>query len=238
MEKLLQIKNLCKSFNGVKVLKNIDLDVNQGNVIVIIGPSGSGKSTLLRCISQLEEIDSGEIILEGKNIKEDDSLHKKIGMVFQSFNLFKNLTVLKNIVLAPVKTKLLSEREANQRALKLLKMISLEDKKDNYPNQLSGGQQQRVAIIRSLIMNPDIMLFDEPTSALDPEMITEVLNLMRELSHSMTMVIVTHEMDFAREIANKVVFMDQGKIIEASTPDEVFNHPKSERLKEFLSKIN
>lgn len=237
MDKLLQIKNVCKSYNGVNVLKNINLDVNSGDIIVIIGPSGSGKSTFLRCINGLEKIDSGQIFLEGMDINES-SVHRKIGMVFQNFNLFNNLTVLKNIVLAPIKTKLLQEREANKKALKLLKMIGLEHKKGNYPNQLSGGEKQRVAIIRSLIMNPDIMLFDEPTSALDPEMITEVLNLMKDLSHSMTMVIVTHEMDFAREIASKVVFMDQGRIIEASTPSEIFNNPKSERLKEFLSRIN
>lgn len=237
MKKLLEIKHLYKSFDKLDILKDINLDVNEGDVVVIIGPSGSGKSTLLRCINKLETLTKGNILLDGKNIDDSLEIHKKIGMVFQSFNLFENLTVLDNITLAPIKTKTLSEIDAVKRAKELLKMINLESKINEYPRSLSGGEKQRVAIVRSLIMSPEIMLFDEPTSALDPEMIGEVLSLMKTLSSNMTMVIVTHELDFAKEIANRVIFMDGGMIVEEGTVDDIFNHSKSKRLKDFLSKI-
>ena len=238
MKKLLEIKHLYKSFDKLDILKDINLDVNEGDVVVIIGPSGSGKSTLLRCINKLETLTKGNILLDGKNIDDSLEFHKKIGMVFQSFNLFENLTVLDNITLAPIKTKTLSEIDAVKRAKELLKMINLESKINEYPRSLSGGEKQRVAIVRSLIMSPEIMLFDEPTSALDPEMIGEVLSLMKTLSSNMTMVIVTHELDFAKEIANRVIFMDGGMIVEEGTVDDIFNHSKSKRLKDFLSKID
>lgn len=237
MKKLLEIKHLYKSFDKLDILKDINLDVNEGDVVVIIGPSGSGKSTLLRCINKLETLTKGNVLLDGKNIDDSLEFHKKIGMVFQSFNLFENLTVLDNITLAPIKTKTLSEIDAVKRAKELLKMINLESKINEYPRSLSGGEKQRVAIVRSLIMSPEIMLFDEPTSALDPEMIGEVLSLMKTLSSNMTMVIVTHELDFAKEIANRVIFMDDGMIVEEGTVDDIFNHTKSKRLKDFLSKI-
>lgn len=237
MKKLLEIKHLYKSFDKLDILKDINLDVNEGDVVVIIGPSGSGKSTLLRCINKLETLTKGNVLLDGKNIDDSLEFHKKIGMVFQSFNLFENLTVLDNITLAPIKTKTLSEIDAVKRAKELLKMINLESKINEYPRSLSGGEKQRVAIVRSLIMSPEIMLFDEPTSALDPEMIGEVLSLMKTLSSNMTMVIVTHELDFAKEIANRVIFMDDGMIVEEGTVDDIFNHSKSKRLKDFLSKI-
>lgn len=237
MKKLLEIKHLYKSFDKLDILKDINLDVNEGDVVVIIGPSGSGKSTLLRCINKLETLTKGSVLLDGKNIDDSLEFHKKIGMVFQSFNLFENLTVLDNITLAPIKTKTLSEIDAVKRAKELLKMINLESKINEYPRSLSGGEKQRVAIVRSLIMSPEIMLFDEPTSALDPEMIGEVLSLMKILSSNMTMVIVTHELDFAKEIANRVIFMDGGMIVEEGTVDDIFNHSKSKRLKDFLSKI-
>ena len=238
MQTLLKVENLYKSFGDIEVLHNINFEINKGDIVVIIGPSGSGKSTFLRCLNFLEKPTNGKILLNEKEMKDNLELHKKIGMVFQSFNLFSNLTVLENITLAPIKTKQLSEKEAQNEAMKLLRMIGLEDKKDVYPDNLSGGQKQRVAIIRSLIMNPEIMLFDEPTSALDPEMIEEVLTLMKEVAQKgMTMVIVTHELDFANDIANKVIFMDEGKIVETGTPTEIFKNPKTERLKEFLSKI-
>ena len=238
MQTLLKVENLYKSFGDIEVLHNINFEINKGDIVVIIGPSGSGKSTFLRCLNFLEKPTNGKILLNEKEMKDNLELHKKIGLVFQSFNLFSNLTVLENITLAPIKTKQLSEKEAQNEAMKLLRMIGLEDKKDVYPDNLSGGQKQRVAIIRSLIMNPEIMLFDEPTSALDPEMIEEVLTLMKEVAQKgMTMVIVTHELDFANDIANKVVFMDEGKIVETGTPTEIFKNPKTERLKEFLSKI-
>lgn len=237
MKKLLEIKHLYKSFDKLDILKDINLDVNEGDVVVIIGPSGSGKSTLLRCINKLETLTKGSVLLDGKNIDDSLEFHKKIGMVFQSFNLFENLTVLDNITLAPIKTKTLSEIDAVKRAKELLKMINLESKINEYPRSLSGGEKQRVAIVRSLIMSPEIMLFDEPTSALDPEMIGEVLSLMKTLSSNMTMVIVTHELEFAKEIANRVIFMDGGMIVEEGTVDDIFNHSKSKRLKDFLSKI-
>ncbi len=237
---MLEAKNIEKSFGKLKVLKGINLTVNQGQRIVIIGPSGSGKSTFLRCLNLLEEPSKGEVRYNNVKLTNDNKLQmrKKIGMVFQNFNLFTNLTVLDNLILAPVKEGILTEKEALKKADKLLKEISLEDKKDTYPSSLSGGQKQRVAIARSLMMNPDIILFDEPTSALDPEMIEDVLNLMKRVAEEgMTMVVVTHELEFAKDIATDVLFMDKGVIVESGTPDEIFNHPKTERLKEFLSKI-
>lgn len=237
---MLEAKNIEKSFGKLKVLKGINLTVNQGQRIVIIGPSGSGKSTFLRCLNLLEEPSKGEVRYNNIALTNDNKLQmrKKIGMVFQNFNLFTNLTVLDNLILAPVKEGVLTEKEALKKADKLLKDISLEDKKETYPSSLSGGQKQRVAIARSLMMNPDIILFDEPTSALDPEMIEDVLNLMKRVAEEgMTMIVVTHELEFAKDIATDVLFMDKGVIVESGTPDEIFNHPKTERLKEFLSKI-
>lgn len=237
---MLEAKNIEKSFGKLKVLKGINLTVNKGQRIVIIGPSGSGKSTFLRCLNLLEEPSKGEVRYNNVKLTNDNKLQmrKKIGMVFQNFNLFTNLTVLDNLILAPVKEGVLTEKEALKKADKLLKDISLEDKKNAYPSSLSGGQKQRVAIARSLMMNPDIILFDEPTSALDPEMIEDVLNLMKRVAEEgMTMIVVTHELEFAKDIATAVLFMDKGVIVESGTPDEIFNHPKTERLKEFLSKI-
>ena len=237
---MLEAKNIEKSFGKLKVLKGINLTVNKGQRIVIIGPSGSGKSTFLRCLNLLEEPSKGQVLYNNIALTNDNKLQmrKKIGMVFQNFNLFTNLTVLDNLILAPVKEGVLTEKEALKKADKLLKDISLEDKKETYPSSLSGGQKQRVAIARSLMMNPDIILFDEPTSALDPEMIEDVLNLMKRVAEEgMTMIVVTHELEFAKDIATDVLFMDKGVIVESGTPDEIFNHPKTERLKEFLSKI-
>ena len=237
---MLEAKNIEKSFGKLKVLKGINLTVNKGQRIVIIGPSGSGKSTFLRCLNLLEEPSKGQVLYNNIALTNNNKLQmrKKIGMVFQNFNLFTNLTVLDNLILAPVKEGVLTETEALKKADKLLKEISLEDKKNAYPSSLSGGQKQRVAIARSLMMNPDIILFDEPTSALDPEMIEDVLNLMKRVAEEgMTMIVVTHELEFAKDIATDVLFMDKGIIVESGTPDEIFNHPKTERLKEFLSKI-
>ena len=238
---MLKIKSLKKNFGSKKVLKGIDLEVNKGDIVGIIGPSGCGKSTLLRTINLLEIPTSGTINFEGKNLdfKENFTLvRRKIGMLFQQFNLFSNMTVLENIILAPVKLKILSHDEAVKEATSLLKKIDLYDKKDYYPYELSGGQQQRIAIIRALIMHPDLMLFDEPTSALDPEMIGEVTNLMKEIANQgMTMIVVSHEMNFIKKFATKVIFMEDGKIIEHGTKEEIFNHPKDDRLKEFLSKV-
>lgn len=237
---MLEAKNIEKSFGKLKVLKGINLTVNKGQRIVIIGPSGSGKSTFLRCLNLLEEPSKGQVLYNNIALTNNNKLQmrKKIGMVFQNFNLFTNLTVLDNLILAPVKEEVLTEKEALKKADKLLKEISLEDKKNAYPSSLSGGQKQRVAIARSLMMNPDIILFDEPTSALDPEMIEDVLNLMKRVAEEgMTMIVVTHELEFAKDIATDVLFMDKGVIVESGTPDEIFNHPKTERLKEFLSKI-
>lgn len=237
---MLEAKNIEKNFGKLKVLKDISLTVENGERVVIIGPSGSGKSTFLRCLNLLEQPTKGEVIYNGKKITNDNKLEmrKNIGMVFQSFNLFANLTVLENLTLAPVKENILTESAALKKASELLKEISLYDKRDTYPSNLSGGQQQRVAIARSLMMNPEIILFDEPTSALDPEMIEDVLLLMKRVAkEGMTMVVVTHELDFAKDIATKVLFMDKGKILESGTPNEIFNHPTTDRLKEFLSKI-
>lgn len=242
---MLTIKNLSKSFtlnNGQKkeVLKNIDCEIKEGEKVVIVGPSGSGKSTFIRCVNLLTTPSSGEIIFNNENINSGNirKARQKIGMVFQQFNLFSNLTVLENITLAPTDSKLLSKSEAEKVALDLLGKVGLESVKNLYPKNLSGGQQQRVAIVRSLAMNPDLMLFDEPTSALDPEMVKEVLNVMENLAQSgMTMIIVTHEMKFARKIGSRILFIDEGKILEDETPDEFFENPKHERVKEFLSKI-
>lgn len=239
---MLEVKNICKSFDGKEVLKNINLKVEKGEKVIIIGPSGSGKSTFLRTLNLLELIDSGEIIFENNkiNIKTNiDQYRQNIGMVFQNFNLFNNLTVKENIMLAPVTLKMKSKEEAEKEAKELLKKINLKDKANKYPNQLSGGEKQRVAIVRALAMNPKVMLFDEPTSALDPEMVSEVLSLMKDLAESgMTMIIVTHEMGFAKEIGSKIVFMDKGKIVEEGSSSEIFETPKSSRLKKFLEKVS
>lgn len=239
---MLEVKNLEKTFGKKKVLKGINFKIDKGDVIGIIGPSGCGKSTLLRCINLLEIPTSGTIIFEGNNINYHhnlESIRKKIGMVFQSFNLFNNMTVIENIILAPTKLGILTKEEANKKANKLLKKINLLDKKDFYPEELSGGQKQRIAIVRALLMEPDLMLFDEPTSALDPEMIGEVTDLMREIAlGGMTMIVVSHEMNFIKNFTTKVLFMDEGKIIEENTPEELFNNPKDKRLKEFLSALN
>lgn len=239
---MLTIKNIKKTFGNKVVLKGVSLNVNKGDIIGIIGPSGCGKSTLLRCINGLETSDSGEIIFNEKNIigsKHLLDVRKKIGMVFQQFNLFNHMTVLENITLAPVMNKLMKADEAKKEALRLLKEIDLEDIANSYPNQISGGQKQRVAIIRTLIMKPEIILFDEPTSALDPEMIGEVTNLMRKLAdNGMTMIIVSHELNFIKNFCTKVVFIDDGKIVEEGDSKLIFDKPKDERLKSFLEKVN
>lgn len=235
---MLEIKNLHKSFGKVNVLKGIDLKINEKDIIVIIGPSGSGKSTFLRCINHLEQSNRGEILFENKPINNIDEYRQKVSMVFQHFNLFPHLNVLDNLTLAPIKLGIMDEEEAIKKARKLLKEVGLLDKQKVFPANLSGGQKQRVAIIRSMMMNPKVILFDEPTSALDPEMVNEVLELMKNLAdEGMTMVVVSHEMRFAHEVATKIIFMDEGKIIEEGSPDEIYNHPKNKRLKEFLSKI-
>lgn len=238
---MITVKNLHKSFRGTDVLKGINETIHKGEKVVVIGPSGSGKSTFLRCLNLLETPTEGEVWVEGNNItapKTDiDKVRQKMGMVFQHFNLFPHLTVKKNITLAPTTLKLQTEEEAGENAMRLLKRIGLEEKADSYPNQLSGGQKQRIAIIRALAMNPDVMLFDEPTSALDPEMVGEVLELMKELAkEGMTMVCVTHEMGFAREVATRILFMDNGVITEQAPPEEFFAHPKNPRLQDFLAK--
>ena len=239
---MLEIKNLKKNFTNKKVLKGIDLEVNEGDVIGIIGPSGCGKSTLLKCINLLEKPTSGKIIYNGDNIVDNNDLEvirRKIGMVFQQFNLFENMTVLENIILAPTLLKMMSREEAIKKAMVLLDKINLKDKANNYPSELSGGQKQRVAIVRTLIMNCEIILFDEPTSALDPEMICEVTNLMRQIrDEGMTMIIVSHEINFIKNFCSKVIFMSDGYIVEEGTSQEIFEEPKDERLKTFLSKIN
>ena len=230
-----------KRFGALEVLKGISLEVAEGEVLCIIGPSGSGKSTLLRCLNRLEEIQSGSIAVIGENIvqtKNINKLRENIGMVFQSFNLFPNYTVLENMMLAPLELKKMNRRQAEETAVSLLRKVGLEDKKNVYPHTLSGGQKQRVAIARALQMNPKIMLFDEPTSALDPEMVEEVLKVMKDLAQEgMTMVIVTHEMGFARDVADRVIFMDDGVIVEEGTASELFTAPKSSRCREFLSKV-
>ncbi len=239
---MISVTELCKSFNGIQVLNGINLEIDKGDVICIIGPSGSGKSTFLRCLNLLEKPSSGSILFEGceltaKNV--DLNKHRqKMGMVFQQFNLFPHMTVLDNLTCAPVMLKKATKEQAEKKAMELLARIGLADRADAWPNQLSGGQKQRVAIVRALCMEPDVMLFDEPTSALDPEMVGEVLDVMKELAVSgMTMVVVTHEMGFAREVSNRVLFLDGGVIAEQGTPDEIFGAPKCERLRSFLAKV-
>lgn len=240
---MIVVNDLSKSFGTLNILKKINVTIKKGEKVVIIGPSGSGKSTFLRCLNLLEKPTSGRILFEGTDItgakgSELNMIRRRIGMVFQHFNLYPHLSVKKNITLAPVKHKILTAEEADKRAAELLKLVGLSDKADAYPNQLSGGQKQRIAIARTLAMNPDVILFDEPTSALDPEMVGEVLNLMKQLAEDgMTMVVVTHEMGFAREVASRVMFMDDGNIQEEGTPEEFFGNPQNKRLKDFLSKV-
>ena len=238
----IHVSHLKKSFGRLEVLRDISTDIYEGEVVVIIGPSGSGKSTFLRCMNRLEDITDGQIVVDGHDISDKkvdiNKVRENVGMVFQHFNLFNNLSVVKNLMLAPVDLKKATKEEARQQAEKMLDKVGLLDKIENYPAQLSGGQKQRVAIARALCMNPDIMLFDEPTSALDPEMVGEVLTVMKQLAaDGMTMVIVTHEMGFAREVADRVIFMDEGKIVEDSPKDAFFDDPKSDRAKDFLAKI-
>lgn len=241
--KIIEVKNLQKKFKDNVVLKDITEHVDKGQVICVIGPSGAGKSTFLRCLNALEQPSSGQVLFEGQNLvglndKKLDQIRQRLGMVFQGFNLFPNMTVLKNIMIAPIKVKGTSEEAAKQTAMKLLDQVGLANKADQYPDQLSGGQKQRVAIARALAMNPEVMLFDEPTSALDPEMVEEVLKVMRDLAESgMTMVVVTHEMGFAKEVADQIWFMADGYIQETAQPDEFFAHPTSPRAQEFLKKI-
>lgn len=239
---MIVVNNLCKSFGGNLVLSDISEEIRQGEKVVVVGPSGSGKSTFLRCLNLLEHPTSGHVIFEGQDITDPQNdinlLRRKMGMVFQQFNLFPHLTVLQNITLAPVTLEIMRSDEAAEYGLKLLDRIGLADKAEEYPRMLSGGQQQRVAIIRALAMNPDVMLFDEPTSALDPEMVGEVLALMKQLAHEgMTMVVVTHEMGFAREVATRVLFMEGGRILEQAPPEEFFSSPKNPRLQDFLAKV-
>lgn len=239
---MIEVKNLKKSFGDLDVLKGISKEIERGEVVVIIGPSGSGKSTFLRCLNRLEDITDGEVFLDGEQINSHkvdiNKIRQKMGMVFQHFNLFPHLTIKENITLAPIKLGKLSKEEAEKKAMDLLETVGLSDKADAYPIQLSGGQKQRVAIARALAMDPEVMLFDEPTSALDPEMVGEVLDVMKALAKSgMTMVIVTHEMGFAKEVGTRVMFMDDGVVMEDGTPEEVFNNPKCDRTRDFLSKI-
>ncbi len=242
MESKISVKNLKKSFGKLEVLKHINVEISEGEVVCLIGPSGSGKSTFLRCLNRLEKITAGEVIVDGHPISDPNvninKVRENIGMVFQHFNLFPHLTVTENITLAPTELKLMDKEAAKSRALELLARVGLADKAEAYPGQLSGGQKQRVAIARSLAMNPDIMLFDEPTSALDPEMVGEVLEVMKQLAaEGMTMVVVTHEMGFAREVADRVIFMDDGYIVEEGTPEEIFSSPKEDRTISFLNKV-
>ena len=239
---IIEVKDLKKSFGTLQVLKGINTEVQKGEVVVVIGPSGSGKSTFLRCLNLLEIPTKGSITFDGTEITDPkvdiDRIRRQMGMVFQHFNLFPNMTIRKNITLAPVQTGLMKQAQADQQAMELLRRVGLEDKADSYPNQLSGGQKQRIAIVRALAMKPKLMLFDEPTSALDPEMVGEVLDVMKQLAQEgMTMVVVTHEMGFAREVGDRVLFMADGKIVEQNTPAEIFSHPREERTKAFLSKV-
>ncbi len=239
---MVHVQNLKKNFGKLEVLKDLSIDIMEGEVVVLIGPSGSGKSTFLRCLNQLETVTSGTVLVDGQDVTDKhtdiNKVRENIGMVFQHFNLFNNKNVLENITLAPVELKLMTKDEAKKKGMQLLKRVGLDSKADAYPSQLSGGQKQRVAIARALAMNPDIMLFDEPTSALDPEMVGEVLAVMKELvADGMTMVVVTHEIGFAREVADRVVFMDGGYIVEQGTPEEVINHPREPRTIDFLNKV-
>ncbi|TGA97877.1 amino acid ABC transporter ATP-binding protein [Sporolactobacillus shoreae] len=239
---MIQVENLKKSFGENEVLKNINVSVEKQEVVVVIGPSGSGKSTLLRCINQLESITSGHILIEGADISDKkaniNKIRQDVGMVFQQFNLFPHMTVLENIILAPMKVKKIARDQAKEKAIELLKKVGLEEKADAYPDSLSGGQKQRIAIARALAMEPKMMLFDEPTSALDPEMVGDVLDVMKRLAKDgMTMVVVTHEMGFAREVGDRVIFMDGGYIVEENEPHELFSNPQEERTKAFLSKV-
>ena len=239
---MIVVKELTKNFGDLEVLKGVSQHITKGERVVLIGPSGSGKSTFLRCLNLLETPTGGEIIFEGQSITDEkcdiNKIRQKMGMVFQHFNLFPNMTILKNITLAPVRTGLMNKEQAEKEARELLKRVGLEDKADSYPAQLSGGQKQRIAIVRALCMQPEVMLFDEPTSALDPEMVGEVLDVMKELAKSgMTMICVTHEMGFAREVADRVLFMDEGRIVEEGTPAEIFQNPKEQRTKDFLNKV-
>ena len=239
---MIDVKNLTKSFGELQVLKGVSQHIDKGERVVLIGPSGSGKSTFLRCLNQLETPTSGEIIFEGQSITDEkcdiNKIRQKMGMVFQHFNLFPNMTILNNITLAPIRTGLMSRAQAEKEAEDLLDRVGLLDKAGSYPAQLSGGQKQRIAIVRALCMKPEVMLFDEPTSALDPEMVGEVLDVMKGLARSgMTMVCVTHEMGFAREVADRVLFMDDGNIVEEGTPQEIFGNPKEKRTQDFLNKV-
>ena len=239
---MINVKNLKKVFNGNEALKGVSVEINKGDVMCIIGPSGSGKSTFLRCLNLLEHPDGGQVIFEGDDLMDkhvDLNQHRqKMGMVFQQFNLFPHMTVLENLTCAPMMLKKISKQDAEKTAMDYLQRVGLAERAGSYPNQLSGGQKQRIAIVRALCMEPEVMLFDEPTSALDPEMVGEVLDVMKKLAEQgMTMVVVTHEMGFAREVGNRVLFMDNGLIVEEGTPSEIFEHPKSERLQSFLSKV-
>ncbi len=239
---MIDVKNLHKYFGSLEVLKGIDCHIDKGECVCVIGPSGSGKSTFLRCLNLLETPTKGEIVIDDMHLTEKDfdvdAMRKRVGMVFQHFNLFPHLTILENVTLAPIRHKMMTEEQAKEKAMELLNRVGVGDKADNYPAQLSGGQKQRVAIARSLALSPEVMLFDEPTSALDPEMVGEVLEVMKQLAQEgMTMVVVTHEMGFAREVANRVFFMDGGGILEEGTPEQIFDHPQEERTKAFLSKV-
>ena len=242
MKALIEVEDLSKSFGEKKILKNISVDIREGDVVCVIGPSGSGKSTFLRCLNRLEEPTDGHIFFEGVDICDKstniDKHRQKMGMVFQQFNLFPHMTILQNLTIAPMRLQGKSKKEAEEYALEMLEKVGLKDRANTYPSALSGGQQQRIAIVRALCMKPDVMLFDEPTSALDPEMVGEVLNVMKDLaSQKMTMVVVTHEMGFAREVSTRVMFLDNGDFVEENTPEEFFAHPKNERLQTFLSKV-
>ena len=239
---MIDVKNLHKYFGSLEVLKGIDCHIDKGECVCVIGPSGSGKSTFLRCLNLLETLTKGDIVIDDMHLTEKDfdvdAMRKRVGMVFQHFNLFPHLTILENVTLAPIRHKMMTEEQAKEKAMELLNRVGVGDKADNYPAQLSGGQKQRVAIARSLALSPEVMLFDEPTSALDPEMVGEVLEVMKQLAQEgMTMVVVTHEMGFAREVANRVFFMDGGGILEEGTPEQIFDHPQEERTKAFLSKV-
>ena len=239
---MIDVKNLHKYFGSLEVLKGIDCHIDKGECVCVIGPSGSGKSTFLRCLILLETPTKGDIVIDDMHLTEKDfdvdAMRKRVGMVFQHFNLFPHLTILENVTLAPIRHKMMTEEQAKEKAMELLNRVGVGDKADNYPAQLSGGQKQRVAIARSLALSPEVMLFDEPTSALDPEMVGEVLEVMKQLAQEgMTMVVVTHEMGFAREVANRVFFMDGGGILEEGTPEQIFDHPQEERTKAFLSKV-